>query len=86
MKFKRLVRLEFESVWRETAVRSSGQRLMPAGALPYSALEGHGWLDGLYWASSTVTTVGFSDAHPTHLWPGIAGVIFQADIFSLKKN
>ncbi len=36
------------------------------GAFFYNLQEGWNWVDSVYFAVSTLTTVGFGDLHPTH--------------------
>ncbi len=40
--------------------------MIAIGAAFYNYAEGWNWVDSIYFAISTLTTIGFGDLHPTH--------------------
>lgn len=53
---------------QEKIVQAAGLTLVIViiGAVFYKFVEGWNWIDSIYFAVSTLTTVGFGDLHPTH--------------------
>ena len=46
------------------------------GAFFYKTVEGWNWIDSIYFAVSTLTTVGFGDLHPTHSISRIFAILY----------
>jgi len=40
--------------------------LLVFGTVFYQWIEGWSWIDALYFSTTTLTTIGYGDLHPTH--------------------